>query len=145
MCSPRLQVRQGSSTALGSPKAAFTGSNRTAANLVFSAEPDWNPAHESQAMDRVHRIADDNTAQSDSRDRVRNASSGSTNTRPWGSIEGEIRQKSVSLKSWTAGLTRFTGRAKRKSFLDPSMALNSDTEARCTAIRDIAGRTGYWA
>lgn len=37
-------------------KAGSTGLNLTAANLVLIAEPDWNPTHEMQAMDRVHRI-----------------------------------------------------------------------------------------
>ncbi|KAK8960712.1 hypothetical protein KSP40_PGU007514 [Platanthera guangdongensis] len=41
---------------LASLKAAGTGINLTAASRVYLVEPWWNPAVEEQAMDRVHRI-----------------------------------------------------------------------------------------
>ena len=37
-------------------KAGGTGLNLTAADLVYHLDPWWNPAVESQATDRAHRI-----------------------------------------------------------------------------------------
>ncbi|ODS84088.1 MAG: hypothetical protein ABS46_04780 [Cytophagaceae bacterium SCN 52-12] len=42
-------------------KAGGTGLNLTAASYVFLIDPWWNPAVESQAVDRVHRIGQDKT------------------------------------------------------------------------------------
>lgn len=42
-------------------KAGGTGLNLTAADYVFILDPWWNPAAESQAIDRTHRIGQKNT------------------------------------------------------------------------------------
>ncbi|XP_041027658.1 putative SWI/SNF-related matrix-associated actin-dependent regulator of chromatin subfamily A member 3-like 1 [Juglans microcarpa x Juglans regia] len=46
----------GPTVLLASLKASGTGINLTAASRVYLLEPWWNPAVEDQAMDRVHRI-----------------------------------------------------------------------------------------
>ncbi|KAI7734849.1 hypothetical protein M8C21_025477, partial [Ambrosia artemisiifolia] len=47
---------EGPTVLLASLKASGTGINLTAASNVYLMEPWWNPAVEEQAMDRVHRI-----------------------------------------------------------------------------------------
>jgi len=42
-------------------KAGGVGLNLTAASYVFIMDPWWNPAVESQAIDRAHRIGQENT------------------------------------------------------------------------------------
>ncbi|MBW0544805.1 hypothetical protein O181_084520, partial [Austropuccinia psidii MF-1] len=41
---------------IASIAAAGTGLNITCANMVYLMEPNWNPAIEAQAFDRLHRI-----------------------------------------------------------------------------------------
>jgi non-specific serine/threonine protein kinase len=45
---------------LMSLKAGGVGLNLTAADYVFIVDPWWNPAVESQAIDRAHRIGQEN-------------------------------------------------------------------------------------
>ena len=42
-------------------KAGGVGLNLTAASYVFIMDPWWNPAVETQAIDRAHRIGQENT------------------------------------------------------------------------------------
>jgi SNF2 family DNA or RNA helicase len=42
-------------------KAGGVGLNLTAAEYVFILDPWWNPAVEAQAIDRAHRIGQENT------------------------------------------------------------------------------------
>ncbi len=56
----RFQQDSGLSFFLISLKAGSTGINLTAADYVILFDPWWNPAVESQAMDRAHRIGQQN-------------------------------------------------------------------------------------
>jgi SNF2 family DNA or RNA helicase len=56
----RFQNDGGSKVFLLSLKAGGTGLNLTAADYVFILDPWWNPAVESQAIDRAHRIGQKN-------------------------------------------------------------------------------------
>jgi len=55
----RFQSEGGEPVMLLSLKAGGTGLNLTAADHVFLLDPWWNPAVESQAADRAHRIGQD--------------------------------------------------------------------------------------
>jgi superfamily II DNA or RNA helicase len=52
----RFQNKQGAAVILVSLRAGGTGITLHAADYVFLLDPWWNPAVESQAIDRVHRI-----------------------------------------------------------------------------------------
>ncbi|HET9934129.1 MAG TPA: SNF2-related protein [Polyangiaceae bacterium] len=52
----RFQRREGACVFLISLKTGGTGLNLTAADYVFILDPWWNPAAETQAVDRAHRI-----------------------------------------------------------------------------------------
>ncbi len=54
-----FQSSSGAPILLASLKAGGTGLNLTAADHVFLCDPWWNPATESQAADRAHRIGRD--------------------------------------------------------------------------------------
>ena len=56
----RFQSEEGSSVFLVSLKAGGTGLNLTAADYVFILDPWWNPAVESQAIGRAHRMGQKN-------------------------------------------------------------------------------------
>ncbi|MEX2045112.1 MAG: C-terminal helicase domain-containing protein, partial [Opitutus sp.] len=56
-----FQNAPGAAAMLVSLKAAGTGITLHAADYVFLLDPWWNPAVESQAVDRVHRIGQTNT------------------------------------------------------------------------------------
>lgn len=56
-----FQNTAGAAAMLVSLKAAGTGITLHAADYVFLLDPWWNPAVESQAVDRVHRIGQTNT------------------------------------------------------------------------------------
>ncbi len=56
----RFQTGSGSQVFLISLKAGGVGLNLTAADYVFILDPWWNPAVESQAIDRAHRIGQKN-------------------------------------------------------------------------------------
>jgi len=56
----RFQTDPGCSVFLISLKAGGLGLNLTAASYVFLLDPWWNPAVEAQAIDRAHRIGQEN-------------------------------------------------------------------------------------
>lgn len=56
-----FQAFEGAATMLVSLRAGGTGITLHAADYVFLLDPWWNPAVESQAIDRVHRIGQTNT------------------------------------------------------------------------------------
>jgi non-specific serine/threonine protein kinase len=55
----RFQSDSSKNLFLISLKAGGEGLNLTAADYVFLMDPWWNPAAEQQAMDRTHRIGQD--------------------------------------------------------------------------------------
>ena len=57
----RFQNEKGLQVFLISLKAGGVGLNLTAADYVFILDPWWNPAVEAQAVDRAHRIGQQNT------------------------------------------------------------------------------------
>jgi superfamily II DNA or RNA helicase len=59
-----FQKRKGACVFLMSLKAGGVGLNLTAAEYVFIMDPWWNPATETQAIDRAHRIGQDKTVMS---------------------------------------------------------------------------------
>lgn len=56
----RFQTREGPCVFLISLKAGGLGLNLTEANYAFLLDPWWNPAVENQAIDRCHRIGQEN-------------------------------------------------------------------------------------
>ena len=56
----RFQTREKAGLFLISLKAGGVGLNLTAADYVIHLDPWWNPAIESQATDRVHRMGQQN-------------------------------------------------------------------------------------
>ena len=56
----RFQEDDGCGVFLISLKAGGLGLNLTAAEYVFLLDPWWNPAVEAQAIDRTHRIGQEN-------------------------------------------------------------------------------------
>jgi SNF2 family DNA or RNA helicase len=59
-CVERFQTDPGCKLFLVSLKAGGLGLNLTAAQYVFLLDPWWNPAVETQAIDRAHRIGQTN-------------------------------------------------------------------------------------
>ena len=57
----RFQTDESIRVFLISLKAGGVGLNLTAADYVFILDPWWNPAVEAQAVDRAHRIGQQNT------------------------------------------------------------------------------------
>ena len=57
----QFQDDDGITAFLLSLKAAGSGLNLTAASYVILYDPWWNPAVEAQAIDRAHRIGQENT------------------------------------------------------------------------------------